>query len=211
MVHTIIPDPVRTDRLYVAISAAGCFRSDDDGASWRPINRGVRTDFLPDKFPEVGQCVHRLVMDPNNPSVLYQQNHCGMYRSHDSGERWKDISKGLPSRFGFPIVAHPHEPGVVYLVPETGSEQRFVPKARFCVWRSRRGGQGWQRLTRGLPQRNAYVHVFRQAMTNDTCNEAGIYVGTSGGEIFYSRDDGDHWELMHANFPSILSLEAQVV
>jgi photosystem II stability/assembly factor-like uncharacterized protein len=211
MVHTIIPDPQNENRMFVAISAAGCFRSDDDGAHWHPMNRGVRADFLPNKFPEVGQCVHHLIMDPDDPSVLYQQNHCGMYRSDDAGEHWKDISKGLPSRFGFPIVAHPRIPGVVYLIPETGSEQRFVPRARFCVWRSRQGGRSWQRLTRGLPQNHAYVHVYRQAMTHDSCDEPGIYIGTSGGEIYYSRNSGDDWEVLHSNLPTILSLETSLI
>ncbi len=211
MVHTIIPDPQNPQRMYVGISAAGCFRSDDDGQTWQPMNRGVRADFLPNKFPEVGQCVHRMKMDPARPEVLYQQNHCGIYRSDDAAANWKDISKGLPSRFGFPIATHPHDSGTIYVVPEIGAEQRYVPDGRFCVWRSRNGGRTWQKLTRGLPQQHAYLHVMRQATATDALDEAGVYVGTTGGAIFYSRNSGDSWELLHDHLPAILSLEASVV
>lgn len=208
--HTILLDPHHRDRIYVGISAAGCFRSDDNGKSWRPFNRGVRTDFLPRKFPEVGQCVHKMVIDPNRSEVLYQQNHCGVYRSDDAAASWKDISKGLPSRFGFPIAVHPHDAGTIYVVPETADEYRFVPGGAFAVWRSRTAGKTWRKLTRGLPQQHAYLHVFREAMTTDRCDEAGIYVGTGSGEIFYSRDAGDSWELLQRHLPAVFSLECVI-
>lgn len=207
MVHTIVLDPVRRERLYVAISAAGCFRSDDDGRSWQPFNRGVRTDFLPTKFPVVGQCVHKMVMDPQRPAVLYQQNHCGVYRSDDAAAHWTDVSRGLPSRFGFPIAVHPHESGTIYVVPETADEYRFAPGGAFAVWRSRNAGRSWQKLTRGLPQRHAYLHVFREAMATDRSDAPGIYLGTGTGEIFFSRNAGDSWELLHAYLPAVFSLE----
>ena len=209
--HTILLDPQQRDRIYVAISAAGCFRSDDDGLTWQPMNRGVRADFLPKKFPEVGQCVHKMALEPHRPEVLYQQNHCGMYRSDNAGASWKDISRGLPSRFGFPIVAHPHESGTLYVVPEVSADYRFVPGGRFCVWRSRNGGGSWQKLTRGLPQQHAYLAVLRDAATADSCDPAGVYVGTTSGEIFYSRNSGDSWELLRGHLPPILSLEAAIV
>jgi len=211
MVHTILPDPHQRDRIYIAISAAGCFRSDDDARTWMPKNKGVRADFLPDKFPEVGQCVHKMTLDSARPGVLYQQNHCGMYRSDDSGETWSDISAGLPTRFGFPIVAHPHQPGTVYVVPAKDAQFRFSPDGRFNVWRSRNGGRTWQRLTKGLPQQNAYLLAMRDAACADTCEEAGIYVATTTGEIYYSRNGGDSWEAMPTNLPPVLSLEAAVV
>lgn len=211
MVHTILLDPRDAPRMYVAISAAGCFRSDDDGQSWRPMNRGVRADFLPQKFPEVGQCVHKMGLHPGRPEILYQQNHCGQYRSDAGGDGWKDISRGLPSRFGFPLAIHPHEPETIYVIPEISAECRFPPNAKFAVWRSRNGGKSWQKLTRGLPQEHAYLHVLRDASATDTCEDAGVYVAATSGEIFYSCDSGNSWQLLHAHLPPVLSLEACVV
>ncbi|MFQ5777288.1 MAG: exo-alpha-sialidase [Terriglobia bacterium] len=211
MVHAVIPDPARPKRIYVGISVAGCFRSDDDGESWRPLNKGVLADFLPDHFPEVGQCVHRMVMSPADPDRLFQQNHCGVYRSRDAAETWEDVSRGLPSRFGFPMAAHPREPETLYVVPEYSPERRYVCEGRLGVFRSRNGGRTWQRLTRGLPQKNVYTAVLRHAATTDACDEAGVYVGTTGGEIFYSRNQGDSWELLHAHLPPVLSLEAALL
>ncbi|MFQ5663293.1 MAG: exo-alpha-sialidase [Terriglobia bacterium] len=211
MVHAIIPDPARPQRIYVGISAAGCFRSDDDGQSWQPLNRGVLADFLPNKFPAVGQCVHRMVLSPANPDWLFQQNHCGVYRSRDAAENWEDVSDGLPSRFGFPMAVHPHEPETLYVVPEISPEYRYVCDARLRVYRSRTGGRSWQRLTRGLPQERVYTAVLRHATATDACDQAGVYLGTTGGEIFYSRNQGDSWQLLQAHLPSILSLEAALV
>jgi len=214
MVHTIVLDPANERRIYVGISAAGCFRSDDDGQTWQALNKGVRADFQPNKFPDVGQCLHRMTMDPKNPEILYQQNHCGQYRSDDAGVTWKDISRGLPSRFGFPIARHPHESGTIFVIPEIGAEARYTPDAGFAVWRSRNGGRKWEKLTRGLPQKHAYIHVFRHAMTSEAGTDddrCTIYVGTASGEIYFSRDSGNAWGLLHAHLPPVVSLEAQVV
>ena len=211
MVHHILPDPSRPQRLYVGISVAGCFRSDDDGATWQPLNKNVLADFQPKKFPAVGQCVHSMVMSPANPDWLFQQNHCGVYRSRDAAQNWEDISKGLPSRFGFPMAIHPHEPQTIYVVPEISPEYRYVCDGKLAVYRSRNGGETWQRLTRGLPQKHVYTQVLRHATTTDVCNDAGVYLGTTGGEIFFSRNAGDSWELLRAHLPPVLSLEAAVV
>lgn len=209
IVHRIVPDPALPDRLYVAISAAGVFRSDDDGRTWEALNRGVRADFLPNKFPEVGQCVHSLVMG-NQRNLLFQQNHCGVYRTRDGGDTWQDISRGLPSRFGFAIVAHPYEPETIYVVPEISGERRYVCNGRLGVYRSKNGGKNWQVLTRGLPQQHVYTQVLRHAAAADTCEEAGIYLGTIGGSIFYSRDAGNSWERLADQLPPVMSLEAEV-
>lgn len=211
MVHAILPDPWRPQRVYVGISVAGCFRSEDDGQSWQPLNRNVRADFLPNHFPEVGQCVHCLALSPQNPDWLFQQNHCGVYRSRDAAETWEDVSEGLPSRFGFPMSVHPHEPETLYVVPEVSPEYRYVCDGRLTVWRSRNGGRSWQRLTRGLPQKQVFTAVLRHATATDTCDDVGIYLGTTSGEIYCSRNAGDSWELLHAYLPPVLSLEAAVV
>ena len=211
MVHHILPDRALPQRIGVAISAAGFFRSDDDGHSWTAMSKGVRTDFLPKKFPEVGQCVHSLAASPADPNWLFQQNHCGVYRSRDGGESWQDISKGLPSRFGFALAVHPHQPETIYVVPEIGPERRYVFDAELNVYRSRDGGKSWRKLTKGLPRKNTYTQVLRHGSSTDTCEDAGVYIGTTSGEIFYSRNSGDSWELLQAHFPTILSLHAAVV
>ncbi len=209
MVHRIVPDAEKAERIYVGISAAGTFRSDDDGQTWKACNQGVRADFMPNKFPEVGQCVHALVAG-GQPGVLFQQNHCGVYRTRDGGETWQDISRGLPSRFGFPIVAHPHEAETIYVVPENGAEQRYVCDGKLGVYRSKNGGKSWELLTRGLPKEDVYTQVLRHAMAADTCDDAGIYVGTIGGSVFYSRNSGNAWEELRDQLPPVLSLEAAV-
>jgi photosystem II stability/assembly factor-like uncharacterized protein len=211
MVHHIIPDPSRPQRMYAGISVAGCFRSDDDGVTWEPLNKGVRADFAPKKFPEVGQCVHSMVISPANPDCLYQQNHCGVYRTRNAAESWQDINKGLPSRFGFPMSLHPHDDQTIWVVPMVSPEFRFVCDARLTVYRSRNAGRTWQKLTRGLPQKHAYTGVLRHATATDSCDDAGVYVGTTSGELFYSRNEGNSWELLHSSLPSVMSLEATVV
>jgi hypothetical protein len=209
--HTILLDPLNLDRLYVGISTGGCYRSDDGGQTWAPFNKGVRADFMPDHFPEYGQCLHKMALHPSQPEVIYQQNHCGMYRSDNAGGEWIDIGEGkLPSRFGFPIAVHPHEPRTIYIVPEQSDEYRLSIDGRFAVWRSRNGGESWERLTAGLPD-HAQLVVLRDAMATDTLEEAGIYVGTNTGQLFHSRDAGDHWQLLADYLPPIQSVEAAIL
>ena len=209
--HTILLDPSNVQRMYIAVSAAGCYRTDDGGQTWRPHNKNVRADFMPDKFPEFGQCVHKMALHHLNPNILFQQNHCGVYRSDNAGEDWTDIGEGkLPSRFGFPIAVHPTDPNTVYVVLEESDEYRMSVDGRFSVWRSRNAGQTWERLSTGLPER-AHLDVLREAMATDTFNDAGIYIGTNTGQLFYSRDSGDHWELLADFLPPIQSVEAAVI
>lgn len=209
--HTILLDPIKSKRMFVGISSGGCYRTDDGGLSWTPYNKNVRADFMPNKFPEYGQCVHKMTLHPANPEILYQQNHCGVYRSDNAGADWIDIGEDrLPSRFGFPIAVHPHDPRTVYVVLEESDEYRMSVDGRFAVWRSQNGGESWQRLTQGLPE-HAHLVVLRDAMVTDTLVDAGIYIGTNTGQLFYSRDSGDSWELLADYLPSILSVEAVVV
>ena len=209
--HTIILDPSDLNRMYIAVSTGGCYRTDDGGKTWKPHNKNVRADFHPEKFPEYGQCVHKMAMHPSNPNVLYQQNHCGVYRSDNMGEDWIDIGEGkLPSRFGFPVAVHPTDPNTVYVVLEESDEYRMSVDGRFAVWRSRDAGDSWQRLTNGLPER-AHVDVLREAMAIDTFEDAGIYIGTNTGQLLYSRNSGDSWELLADFLPPIQSVEAAVV
>ena len=209
--HTILPDPSDPRRMYVAVSAGGCYRTDDGGQSWAPYNKNVRADFNPDKFPEYGQCVHKMAMHPARPQVLYQQNHCGVYRSDNAGEDWVDIGEGrLPTRFGFPIAVHPHEPSTAYVVPEESDEYHMSVDGQLAVWRTRDGGESWQRLTEGLPS-HAHLDVLRDALATDTLEEPGLYMGSNTGQLFYSRDAGDSWELMAGYLPPILSVETAVL
>jgi photosystem II stability/assembly factor-like uncharacterized protein len=208
MVHSIVFDRTRPSRVTVGVSAAGVFRSEDDGATWAPRNQGLRADFLPDKYPEVGQCVHHMEMHPDDPNVVYQQNHCGVYRSEDGGDRWIDISDGLPSRFGFPFAVLPARGDTIFVIPEEGSQARVTPDARFGIYRSRNRGDSWECLTNGLPQQDAYANVMRMAMTADVHAAPGVYVGTQGGQVLASRDGGDSWRLVFNWLPPIYSLEA---
>ncbi|HVJ07294.1 MAG TPA: hypothetical protein VM554_02845 [Acidisarcina sp.] len=210
MVHCILPDPANGNRVYAGISAAGCFRTDDDGQSWQPLNKGVLADFAAKKYPEVGQCVHSMHLSASNPDLLFQQNHCGVYSSRNAAEEWTDISEGLPSRFGFASVVHPHQAETMYVIPEISSEQRYVCDSALNVYRTRNGGKTWRKLTRGLPRKNVYTQVLRHAATTDTCEDAAVYVGTTNGAIYYSRDGGNSWEGLAENLPPIMSLEASV-
>ena len=207
ILHTIIPDPVDANRVYAAVSAGGGYRSEDNGTSWQPINKNVLADFLPEPYPETGQCVHKMVIHPARPNVLYQQNHCGVYRSEDRGTNWIDISDGLPSRFGLPMVVHPHDPETIYVVPLVGPEQRFVPDGQMAVWRSRDSGSSWQKLDNGLPP-NAYFMILRECLAADPCESAGIYVGTTTGQVFFSRDEGEQWETLVDYLPPVYSVSA---
>ena len=212
--HSIVLDPASPDRMWVGISAAGVFGTEDAGRTWKPLNNGVRADFLPEPFPEVGQCPHKLLSHPTNPDLLYQQNHCGVFRSDDGGERWIDISEGLPSRFGLPLTVHPQDPNTAYVLPEdkaigdqVGGGMRFVTDAKFRVFRTRNGGSDWEPLTKGLPQKNAYLHAMRDGVATDSLDPCGVYIGTSTGQLFFSRDEGDTWNLMADYLPPINSIE----
>ena len=216
--HSMVLDPADVRRMWVGISAVGIFGTEDGGASWAPMNAGVRADFMPDPFLELGQCPHKMLAHPSMPDRLYQQNHCGFFRSDDGGRRWLDLSDGLPSRFGMVMGTHSSDSDTVYVVPEdkalgtdVGGGVRYVTDARFRVYRSRNAGADWEPLTRGLPQRNAYLHVQREGMATDSLDDCGVYVGTTTGQIFYSRDDGDTWELMIDHLPPINSVDAALI
>ncbi len=209
--HTILPDPSNPDRMYIAISTGGVYRTDDGGKSWNPHNKNLRADFMPDKYPEYGQCVHKIAMHPGQPNLLYQQNHCGMYRSENGADDWIDMGEGrLPTRFGFPVVVHPHDPRTVYVIPEESDEFHMSVDGQFAVWRSRDAGETWEQLTDDLPS-NARLVVLRDAMATDSMDDAGIYAGTNTGQLFYSRDSGDHWDVLADYLPPILSVKAAVV
>lgn len=211
MVHSISLDPENQDRMFVGISAAGVFRTDDGGKTWAAKNQGVRADFLPNKLPEVGQCVHHMEMHPTNASVLYQQNHCGVYRTEDAGDHWTDISEGLPSRFGFGLAVHPHDGDTIYVCPEESDQNRITPDRALRIFKSRDRGDSWEALTNGLPQNDAYQLVLRAAMATDSLEPAGVYVGTQGGQVFGSRDEGDHWEALFPWLPPVYSVQTAVV
>lgn len=214
ILHSLVLHPDDPGKIWVGISAAGVFHTADGGETWETRNRGTRADFLPEdqRYPEFGQCVHCLVMAPGKSERLYQQNHCGMYRSDDGGRRWDSIEAGLPSSFGFPAAAHPREADTLFLLPLNGDiKGRFVPDGRAAVWRTRDGGASWQDLRRGLPQENAYFGVLRQAMATDRLDPAGVYFGTSGGALFASADEGESWDCVAQHLPSILSVETLVV
>lgn len=214
ILHSLVIDPADEKRIWVGVSSAGVFHSADGGETWEARNRGTRADFLPDdqKYPEFGQCVHCLVMAPGMSDRLYQQNHCGMYRSDDGGRSWQSIEAGLPSTFGFPAAAHPRDPETLFLLPLNGdSAGRFVPDAKAAVWRTRDGGRTWRDLREGLPQENAYFGVLRQAMATDLHDPAGVYFGTSGGALFASADEGETWRPIAQHLPSILSVETMAL
>ena len=211
MVHSIVSHPTDSAKMFVGISAAGVFATSDGGKTWQPRNKNVLADFRPDKYPEVGQCVHHLESHPGTPEVLYQQNHCGVYRSDNSGKDWVDVSDGLPTRFGFPLQIHPHDPDTVYVIPEQGAEFRATPKGQFTVYRSNNKGKSWKKLNKGLPSKNSFLHVHRQAMTRDTLDRFGLYVGTTSGQIFYSLNEGDSWKLLGEYLPAIFSLNVAVM
>ena len=214
ILHSIVLHPQDADQVWIGISAAGVFHTADGGKTWEPRNRGTRADFMPEgqNYPEFGQCVHNVVMAAGMPDRLYQQNHCGMYRSDDGGVEWQSIEDGLPSDFGFPAAAHPSDPDTLYLLPLNGAtEGRFVPDAKAAVWRTRDGGKTWQDLRRGLPQEGAYFGVLRQAMATDRMDPAGVYFGTSSGALFASSDEGDSWSCIAEHLPTVLSVETLVV
>jgi hypothetical protein len=209
--HTILLDPRDARRMYVAISAAGAFRSDDGGTSWRPINRGLKSNSIPQEEAEVGHCVHRIAMHPSAPDVLYMQKHWDVMRSTDGGERWTEVSGNLPSDFGFPIAVHAHEPQTIYVVPIKSDSEHFPPDGKLRVYRSRSGGDEWEALTNGLPQEHCYVNVLRDAMAIDDLDECGVYFGTTGGQIYASSNGGDDWTAIARDLPAVLSVEVQTL
>ncbi len=210
--HSIALDPKNPGRMFVAISAVGVFRTEDGGKSWHTANRGTRAEFNPgNKYPEFGQCVHKLQMPPSDPSLLFQQNHCGVYRSANGGATWDEISKGLPSDFGFPLAVHPREAETIFVLPLQGTLDaptpfRCPPEGRLRVYRSRNGGKTWQALTKGLAQKEAFMGIYREGMATDRRDPAGIYFGTNTGKIFASRNEGDAWETLADNLPPVFSV-----
>ena len=209
--HTIVIDPSRPQRIFVAISAAGVFRTDDGGKSWHPMNRGLRSEQIPDPTAEVGHCVHRIAMHRSRPSVLFMQKHWDVMRSDDAGESWREVSGNLPSDFGFPIDVHAHEPETIYVVPIKSDSEHYLPDGKLRVYRSRTGGNEWEALTKGLPQRDCYVNVLRDAMAVDSLDPCGIYFGTTGGQVYASPDAGDSWTPIVRDLPSVVSVEVQTL
>jgi photosystem II stability/assembly factor-like uncharacterized protein len=209
--HTIILDPSHPQRIYIAISAAGAFRTDDAGRNWKPINRGLYSRYIPDPRAEVGHCVHHVAMNPSRPSVLFMQKHWDVMRSDDAGDNWKEISGNLPTDFGFVIDVHAHEPETIYVVPIKSDSEHFVPDGKLRVYRSRIGGNEWEPLTKGLPQNHCYVNVLRDAMAVDSLDKCGVYFGTSGGQVYASADEGDSWAPIVRDLPAVLSVEVQTL
>ncbi len=209
--HTILLDPGDPNRMFVAISAAGVFRTDDGGETWKPANRGLHSRYIPDPTAEVGHCVHRIALHPSRPHVLFMQKHWDVMRSDDAGESWREVSGNLPTDFGFVIDVHAHEPETVYVVPIKSDSEHFPIDGRLRVYRSRTGGDEWEPLTAGLPQRDCYVNVLRDAMAVDALDPCGVYFGTTGGQVYASPDGGDSWAPIVRDLPAVLSVEVQTL
>lgn len=209
--HTVVPHPTDTNVLSVGMSTGGVYRTFDGGKSWEPANKGITAGFLPDETPEFGQCVHKFAAHPAEPDRMYLQNHGGVFRTDDGGQNWHSIAEGLPGDFGFPMLVHPHRPGVIYNFPLTADMMRFPPDARCRVYRSEDGGDRWTSLTEGLPEDAYYSAVLRDALCADTAEPAGIYFGTRNGEVYASADEGDHWQLVARHLPDVLCVRAAVI
>jgi len=209
--HTIILDPSNSQRMWIAISAAGAFRTDDGGKTWKPINHGLRSQYIPDPNAEIGHCVHHVAMHRSRPGVLFMQKHWDVMRSDNAGDLWQEVSGNLPTDFGFVIDVHAHEPETIYVVPIKSDSEHFVPDGKLRVYRSRTGGHEWEALTKGLPQSNCYVSVLRDAMAVDSLDKCGIYFGTSGGQVYASADAGDSWAPIVRDLPAVLSVEVQTL
>ena len=209
--HTILQDPENPDRIVIAISAAGAFRSDDGGTTWKPINKGLSSKYIPDPNAEVGHCVHRIAMHPSRPKVLFMQKHWDIMRSDDAGDSWQKVSGNLPTDFGFPIDVHAHEPETIYVVPIKSDSEHFPIDGKLQVWRSKSGGNEWEPLTKGLPQSDCYVNILRNAMAVDTLDTCGIYFGTTGGQVYCSPDAGENWAPIVRDLPAVMSVEVQTL
>jgi hypothetical protein len=210
--HTIILDPKNPKRIFIAISAAGAFRTEDGGQTWRPVNKGLKSNYeLPDPDCDVGHCVHRIAMHPSRPDVLFMQKHWDVMRSNNGGESWDEVSGNLPSDFGFPIDVHAHEPETIYVVPIKSDSEHYPPDGKLRVYRSRTGGNEWEGLSKGLPQKDCYVNVLRDAMAVDSLQPCGIYFGTTGGQVYASANSGDSWEPIVRDLPAVLSVEVQTL
>jgi hypothetical protein len=209
--HTILLDPSKPERIFIAISAAGAFRSDDGAKSWRPINRGLRSQHIPEPEAEVGHCVHRIAMHHSRPDVLFMQKHWDVMRSNDAGDNWQEVSGNLPTDFGFVIDVHAQEPETIYVVPIKSDSEHYPPDGKLRVYRSRTGGNEWEALTKGLPQSDCYVNVLRDAMSVDALDSCGIYFGTTGGQVYASSDAGDSWAPIVRDLPAVLSVEVQTL
>ncbi|HXH92259.1 MAG TPA: exo-alpha-sialidase, partial [Thermoanaerobaculia bacterium] len=206
--HTILLDPRSLDRIRIAVSTAGMYVTEDGGETWRPSNKGVRADFLPDKYPEFGQCVHKVVQSKVNPDRMFLQNHWGLYRSDDSGEKWKDVAKGVPSDFGFAMAIHPEDPDCAWIVPLESDGFRCTPEGKLRVYRTENAGKSWEAMTKGLPQRDAYETILRDALANDPLDPAGVYFGTRNGKLFGSSDEGKKWSQLADGLPAVVSVKA---
>jgi photosystem II stability/assembly factor-like uncharacterized protein len=209
--HTIILDPGNAERMYIAISAAGAFRTDDGGKSWKAINKGLVSNFIPNSTAEVGHCVHHVAMHRERPGVLFMQKHWDVMRSDDAGESWREVSGNLPTDFGFVIDVHAHEPETLYVVPIKSDSEHFPPEGKLRVYRSRTGGNEWEALTKGLPQKDCYVNVLRDAMAVDSLDTCGVYFGTTGGQVYASANAGDNWTPIVRDLPAVLSVEVQTL
>ena len=211
-VHTIIIDPKNPKRIYIAISAAGAFRTEDGGLTWKPINKGLKSQYeLPDSDADVGHCVHRIALHPSRPDVLFMQKHWDIMRSDNSGDQWTEVSGNLPTDFGFPIDVHFHEPETIFVVPITSDSLHYPPDGKLRVYRSKTGGNEWEALTKGLPQKDCYVNVLRDAMAVDSLDDCGIYFGTTGGQVYCSPDGGNNWNAIVRDLPAVLSVEVQTL
>ncbi len=209
--HTILIDPTNPQRMFIAISAAGAFRTDDGGTTWKPINKGLSSRHIPDPVAEVGHCVHRIALHPSNPNRLFMQKHWDVLRTDNAGEQWEEISGNLPTDFGFVIDVHAHEPNTIYVVPIKSDSEHFPIDGKLQVFRSRTGGNEWEALTNGLPQSNCYVNILREAMAVDSLDSCGIYFGTTGGQVYASADAGDTWAPIVRDLPAVLSVEVQTL
>lgn len=209
--HTILLDPANPQRIFIAISAAGAFRTVDGGHTWKPINRGLHSQYIPDPKAEVGHCVHHIAMHPSRSNTLFMQKHWDVMRSDDAGDSWREISGNLPTDFGFVIDVHAHESETLYVVPIKSDSEHFPIGGQLRVYRSRTGGNDWEPMTKGLPQSNCYVNVLRDAMAVDSLDSCGIYFGTTGGQVYASNDSGDNWQAIVHNLPAVLSVEAQTL